>query len=291
MSDTKNVKLGVCQVFYNGVDLGYTQGGVEVTVTTETHKVNVDQFGKTVVDEIIMSRNVEAKVPLAETTIENMVSIMPGATLTNTGGTAASGTITFAASPVGGAAANDTVTVNGVVFTAKASAVAANEFTIGASSLVTAQNLAAVLNAYLDPMVSQATYVASGTTTGIVTATYDVLGTAGNNFTLAKSGTGISVSAATLSGGANPSKKKIVVPTGISTSLLNIAKKLVLHPKAKAASDKSEDFVIPLAATAGALNFAYVVDKERIYNTTFSGYPDPSTDTLFLVGDESATAS
>ena len=51
MSDTKNVKLGVCKVFYDNVDLGYTQGGVDVTVKTETHKVNVDQFGKTTINE------------------------------------------------------------------------------------------------------------------------------------------------------------------------------------------------------------------------------------------------
>lgn len=96
MSDTKNVKLGVCKVFYDGVDLGYTQGGVDVTVKTETHKVNVDQFGKTTINEVILSRDVTAKTPLAETTLENLVKIMPGAVLTEVGGTAATGTITIA---------------------------------------------------------------------------------------------------------------------------------------------------------------------------------------------------
>ena len=95
MSDTKNVKLGVCKVFYGGVDLGYTQGGVDVTVKTETHKVNVDQFGKTTINEVILSRDVTAKTPLAETTLENLVKIMPGAVLTEVGGSAATGTITI----------------------------------------------------------------------------------------------------------------------------------------------------------------------------------------------------
>jgi len=80
-SDTKNVKLGVCKVTYNNVDLGYTKGGVEVTVKTDTHKVNVDQFGKTPINEYIMGREVMVKCPLAETTLENLVAIMPGATL------------------------------------------------------------------------------------------------------------------------------------------------------------------------------------------------------------------
>lgn len=287
MSDTKNVKLGVCQIYFDGIDLGYTQGGVEVSVTTETHKVYVDQFGKTVVDEVILSRNVEAKVPLAETTIENLARIMPGSSLVETGGVAASGTITFSAAAV----ANDTVTVNGATFTARsglsgALAGNANDFAIGADPTGQAQALAAVLRAYEDPRVAEAIYT---TNAGVLTVTYFKPGALGNAFTLAKSGSSATLSGANLTGGADPTKKKIIVPTGVSTSLLQIAKKLVFHPKAKAATDKSEDFVIPLAATAGALQFAYQVDKERIYNTTFMGYPDPATDTLFIVGDDTAS--
>lgn len=80
-SDIKNVKLGVCSVMFDAKDLGYTQGGVEVTVKTDTHKVNIDQFGKTPINEYIMGREVTVKVPLAETTLENLVATMPGATL------------------------------------------------------------------------------------------------------------------------------------------------------------------------------------------------------------------
>lgn len=80
-SDTRNVKLGVCLVYFDGADLGYTKGGVEVSVTTETHKVEIDQFGKTPINEQIMGREARVKVPLAETTLENLVATMPGATL------------------------------------------------------------------------------------------------------------------------------------------------------------------------------------------------------------------
>lgn len=78
-SDIKNVKLGVCKVIWNGVDLGYTKGGVEVTVKTETHKVLIDQFGKTPINEYIMGRECTVKAPLAETTTDNMLVVMPGA--------------------------------------------------------------------------------------------------------------------------------------------------------------------------------------------------------------------
>lgn len=80
-SDTKNVKFGVCNVKYNDIDLGYTKGGVEVTVETNTHEVTVDQFGETPINESIMGRRITIKVPLAETTVENLIKIMPGARL------------------------------------------------------------------------------------------------------------------------------------------------------------------------------------------------------------------
>lgn len=170
MSDIKNVKLGICKVFYNDVDLGYTQGGVEVSVMTDLHDVEVDQFGKTIINQTILARKVMAKVPLAETTLDNLVAIMPGATLVTSG-------------------------------------VAPNE------------------------------------------------------------------------------KKRVDVTTGIGTNLYDIAQELRLHPIDKADLDKSEDFVIPKAATAGALQFVYKVDQERIYNTEFTGFPDPATGKLFSVGD------
>lgn len=166
-SDTKNVKLGVCKVLYDSVDLGYTKGGVEVSVKTETHKSKVDQFGSTPINEYITGREVTAKTPLAETTLDNLVKIMPGATISGTG-----------------------------------------------------------------------------------------------------------------------SDKIVTVPTGVGINLLDVAKELRLHPISKPDSDKSEDFVILKAATAGALSFAYKLDDERVYNVEFNGYPDAATGKLFTVGGE-----
>lgn len=80
-SSTSNVKIGVCKVLFDNVDLGYTQGGVEVSVTSTTRKVEIDQFGKTPIAETIQGREVKVKVPLAETTLENLALVFPGATL------------------------------------------------------------------------------------------------------------------------------------------------------------------------------------------------------------------
>lgn len=82
-SNTKNVKLGVCRVYFGEAeeDLGLTKGGVDVSVSTETHEVTVDQYGDTPINEYITSRTAEVTVPMAETTLENAVKIMPGARL------------------------------------------------------------------------------------------------------------------------------------------------------------------------------------------------------------------
>lgn len=276
MSDTKNVKLGVCKIYFDGEDLGYTQGGVQVTVETETHKVNVDQFGNTSINEVIMGRNVTATVPLAETTLENMVKIMPGASLVEEGGAKATGRLTVASVPAEG----DTVTVNGVVITFRTANPVGNEVLIGATAAATATALAAFLNGSNLAALSVASYSAAA---AIITVSFDKSGVAGNAFTLAAGQASVTVQA--MSGGVVPTKRMVEVTTAIGQSLLDYARELRLHPINLPDTNKSEDFVIPLAATAGGLEFAYELEQERIFNSEFTGYPDPNTGKLFRVGE------
>lgn len=287
-SSTKNVKLGVCQVFYNGQDLGYTKGGVEVAVTTETHQTNVDQFGKTTINQLIMGRDVKVKVPMAETTLENMVAIMPGATLVATGGAVASGSITITTNPL----TTETIIVNGVTWTFKTTAALANEVTIGTTATLTAAALAAALTASNDPKVCAAVYAAVATAVNVLAGNFviggatGVKGVEGNAFTLV-TGTAaakVTMSAATLTGGLEPTGKYVEAQTGVGMDLLSNAKELRLHPVTKGGADLSEDFIVPLAGTAGALTYAYNVDAERVFNVEFMGYPDSATKRLFLVG-------
>lgn len=286
MSNTNNVRLGVCRVFFGGVDLGYTQGGVDVEVKTTTHQVMVDQFGKSVINEIILSRDVTVKVPLAETTLDNLVRIMPGAVITETGGTKAHATATFTAAAVAG----DGINIGGKIFMASVAPLAANQYLIGVDAPTQAAALAAAINADEDP----ATVVAATVAAGVVTFTADEYDSSFYSFnvvTLAKVGTatGMTLSGATLSGGVLATKAKVVVPTAVGTSLLSIAQNLTLHPMVNADTNKAEDFVIPFAQTSGALSFSYQLEKERIYNVSFQGYPDPVSGNLFIVGDSTAT--
>lgn len=277
-SSTDNVKLGVCSVLFDGVDLGFTQGGVEVEVSTSTHEVKVDQFGETPINELITGRTVSAAVPLAETTLENLVAIMPGATLV-TDGVKATGTVTFTtAVPV----ADDKVTVKGQAFTFKANPAGAYQVAIGATFADSAANLAAKIDAA--GLGVQATVNA-----GIVTLTCDDDGVDGNAITLAKTAAtpaNITVSGATLTGGTDATKKKAVVKTGVNTSLLTGAKTLVLRPRGTSGED---DFVIHRAACPGAMTFAYRTDQERVFNANFKGYAESNGD-LFSVGDITASA-
>lgn len=175
-SSTENIRMGTCRILYDGTDLGFTTGGVEVTVATTTHEVKVDQYGDTLANEYIMGRTISIKAPLVETTIDNMAKIMPGA---------------------------DLITDN------------------------------------TDPLLPL---------------------------------------------------KKVVVKSGTGISLLGLAKELVLHPIANAVDDHSEDLVIPHASTAGAMNFAYKYDAERVFDCEFKGYADAVTGVLFIYGDKAITA-
>lgn len=111
--------------------------------------------------------------------------------------TAATGTITISGLPV----ADETVTVNGAVWTWKAAAAAAYEVTIGADADGTADNLVSALttNTEQDGRVDIASYVDAS---GVITVTHDSVGRSGDTFTLAEASTNIAVSGATLSGGA-----------------------------------------------------------------------------------------
>jgi len=286
MSDTRNVKLGVCQVLYNGVDLGYTQGGVEVTVKTDTHKVNVDQFGKSTINEYILGRDISAKVPLAETTLQNLITIMPGSIMVTTGGgAAASGSITVVTQPASGS----TIVVNGVTFTFVSELTGANnQVLLGSTVAATAAALNEALVSCTSfgqfAAVSEASYEVTGAVVGV---TFNVTAAAGNAFTLGAgtAGAAITMSGTTLLGGTDGINDYVAVSNGIGTNLLTNAKPLRLHPVSNAIGDTSDDLVIPLAATAGALTFAYNLEKERIYNVDFNGYPNSSTGQLFTVGN------
>lgn len=279
-SNTENVKLGPCKITYDGVDLGYTKGGVEVTVETSTYEVTVDQFGEAPIDEYITGRTVTVSAPLAETTKENLERIMPGASVVNEGGAYATGEIAVNTNP----SDSETLTINGVTYTFKTSASLDNDIEIGLDENATAAAIQAKLSASVEPKVAVANYEVDEVTQSKIVVTYKTMSEAGNDFTMATSSSGVSVSAK-LAGGTE-GNSRVEVTNAVGASLLKSAKELKLHPIANADDDFSDDFVIPAAGVAGGMNYSYMMDQERTYPTEFKGYPKKinGKDVLFYVG-------
>lgn len=85
MADITNVRVGACDVTFNGVVVGHTIGGVEVTYEPVYKDVMVDAYGETVVEKYLIGEKLTAKVPLAESTIVNMRNAIPQSTFAGAG--------------------------------------------------------------------------------------------------------------------------------------------------------------------------------------------------------------
>jgi hypothetical protein len=117
--------------------------------------------------------------------------------------------------------ANDTVTVNGRVYTFKASVTTtADEIFIGATAAATLQNLKDALNLTGTPgtQYGSLTTIHATVSAGDITATTLLLfaktgGTGGNSLTLAKSAVTLSVTGATFAGGAAATGRNAIVLT------------------------------------------------------------------------------
>jgi len=69
--DLLKVKLGTCKVTVDGVDLGHTIGGAEVSYAPEYQETKVDDYAA-VAERWLTGEKLSAKVPLAQNTLENL---------------------------------------------------------------------------------------------------------------------------------------------------------------------------------------------------------------------------
>lgn len=117
----------------------------------------------------------------------------------------ANGTFSFAS-----VVNTNTLTINGVVFTAVTSGATGNQFNVGANDVATAVNAAASINASTTALVDG--YVTATANVGSLTGvmiTSDFYGIAGNQATITGGQSTIHASAGRLTGGTNDSGEKV----------------------------------------------------------------------------------
>lgn len=84
MGTPANVKMGVCNVTYDSVDLGYTSGGVSCAYTADTTEIEVDQEAFPI-KEVVTKQSFEVTVPMAEHDLTKLSKVFPDCTLTPAG--------------------------------------------------------------------------------------------------------------------------------------------------------------------------------------------------------------
>ena len=76
-----NIRLGQCVITYDGVDLGYTNGGVEVTVKNDVQEVMIDEYGSAPIRTYHKGTRIEVKAKLSEYAYATLVKVINGAVL------------------------------------------------------------------------------------------------------------------------------------------------------------------------------------------------------------------
>lgn len=88
---------------------------------------------------------------------------------------------------------------------------------------------------------------------------------------------------------ATTSKSKVVVKAKAGVDLLQYATKVRLEPIGGTVDDH---ITLVRAVAEPNVQYSYTVDGVRIFNVTFTGFPDPDADdTTVIYGDETVTAS
>lgn len=80
MAAVTNVRVSAANVSYNGNDLGHIQGGVTITYAPEYHDVQVDKYGNSVAEKVLIGENLTVECNLAESTVTNYLIGIPAST-------------------------------------------------------------------------------------------------------------------------------------------------------------------------------------------------------------------
>lgn len=71
MPSVTNVRVSAASVTFDGNDLGHVQGGVTITYSPEFHDVQVDKYGNSIAEKVLIGENLTVECNLAESTVAN----------------------------------------------------------------------------------------------------------------------------------------------------------------------------------------------------------------------------
>lgn len=77
MANISNVRMGVCSIVFNGVDVGHTLGGTKVTITRKLTPLKVDKYGDSPVDMVVTDVQMEVEAKIAEPVVTLIKNAMP----------------------------------------------------------------------------------------------------------------------------------------------------------------------------------------------------------------------
>ena len=83
--DSDNISIGPCFVYFNGVHVGHTFGGVTLSLTQNVYELKSDQYGDTPVRVLDAGLVLEVTANLTEATFENLKMLFASATEQGTG--------------------------------------------------------------------------------------------------------------------------------------------------------------------------------------------------------------
>jgi hypothetical protein len=78
--NSNNISIGPAYVYFAGVHVGHTYGGVSMSVTQNTYELKSDQYGETPVRVLDAGLVIEVTVNMTESTFANMKILFASAT-------------------------------------------------------------------------------------------------------------------------------------------------------------------------------------------------------------------
>lgn len=82
MANIANVRMGVCSLNFNSVDVGHTLGGTKVTITRKLTPLKVDKYGDSPVDQVLTDVELKVSTKVAEPVVTLIRQALPESTFT-----------------------------------------------------------------------------------------------------------------------------------------------------------------------------------------------------------------